>query len=146
MIFRQLWDKKRQNPKVVKSAHSYRRFPSDFFGENKIQYSDLFTITNNNEDINSKNMLTGEMRPIQNFKYHLSTSKHRETQKSGASTERKVDKVRLRPSFEAKSSLQIDKNDSFSDKMYGINNEPCRRSHTNHRSRNPNNGMLASIF
>jgi hypothetical protein len=160
MIFRQLCDKKRQNPKVVKSAHSYRRFPSDFFEENKIQYSgenlsgvdkafkyaDMFTINNNKEINSSKNMLTGEMRPIQNFKYHLSKAKHNHAQRSGSCTERKVDKVRLKPSLEPKSSFQIDHSESFSDKMYGMRDLSYRRSHTNHRSRNPDNGKFLEIF
>jgi len=77
-------DQKRRNPKAVKSAHSYRRFPQDFFDNNKldenkkeIKFPEFNQYQPSIEQENKYNLRIKDQNvrnnsPKQNFRYYAS--------------------------------------------------------------------------
>jgi hypothetical protein len=98
MLIRKLCDKKRRNPQVVKSAHSYRKFPSDFFEEGKSRNTidhcnsnmSMFGKKRSNQSIDRKtiNIIDTKGNIINsNYKHHVSRHRNHEFH-NGASTDR----------------------------------------------------------
>jgi hypothetical protein len=98
MLIRKLCDKKRRNPQVVKSAHSYRKFPSDFFEESKSQSTidhcnsniSMFGKKRSNQSTDRKTInIIDTKGNIISSSYKPHASKHRNHEfHNGASTDR----------------------------------------------------------
>ncbi|CAI2376760.1 unnamed protein product [Moneuplotes crassus] len=142
-------DSKRRNPKVIKSAHSYKRFPKDFFP--KVSSRDSFDQDQLPEfgkqikhDMSSKNSIFKNKvhyfkRTPEKLSYNITKKNLRSAQRGP--TDANLNKFTFHYSHDRRESCG-DIGGSFNGIIYGGSSLSNKRSNTNHGRRSRNDGQL----
>ena len=137
-----MWDKKRKNPQVVKSAHSYRRFPKDFFVGDVGSKPDLklpqFEAKKSIDSEHAKNF-----KIIDKAKNGISPVA---LPNRGHLTDRMQKKLKAHSSMGRRESAATIQENWGVYKVYGEPEFGPKRSSTNHGWRSRNNGKVLSII